>query len=56
MGLADPRTNLIINYLPQSFSDDDFYSLFGQIGPIATAKIARDIATGTRRNDTRAHH
>ena len=46
LGPDDPRTNLIVNYLPQSFSDEDFYSLFGQIGPIANAKIARDVSTG----------
>jgi hypothetical protein len=50
VGVDDPRTNLIVNYLPQSFSDEEFYSLFGQIGPIVNAKIARDIATGKMEN------
>lgn len=40
------RTNLIINYLPQSFSDAEFKSLFLSIGPIKSCKIIRNKATG----------
>ncbi|XP_069119441.1 ELAV-like protein 1 [Argopecten irradians] len=38
-------TNLIINYLPQTLTDDEFTSMFLSIGPIKSAKIVRDKAT-----------
>lgn len=41
----DSSTNLIINYLPQTLSDDEFRSLFLSIGPITSSKIVRDKAT-----------
>lgn len=40
------KTNLIINYLPQSFTDEELYSMFISIGPMKSAKIARDHKTG----------
>lgn len=40
------RTKLIVNYLPQSMSDAEFMSLFVPVGPVATAKVARDLKTG----------
>ncbi|KAK0063450.1 ELAV-like protein 2 [Biomphalaria pfeifferi] len=39
-------TNLIINYLPQTLSDDEFRSMFLSVGPIKSSKIVRDKATG----------
>lgn len=39
-------TNLIINYLPQILSDEEFRSIFNSIGPIKSAKIIRDKVTG----------
>lgn len=39
-------TNLIINYLPQTLSDDEYRSMFLTIGPIKSAKIIRDKSTG----------
>lgn len=40
------KTNLIINYLPQSYSDADFKVLFQRIGPTKSCKICRHKATG----------
>lgn len=45
MGDESP-TNLIINYLPQTLTDDEYRSMFLSIGPIKSAKIIRDRATG----------
>ncbi|PVD22449.1 hypothetical protein C0Q70_18263 [Pomacea canaliculata] len=39
-------TNLIINYLPQTLTDEEYRSMFLSIGPIKSAKIIRDKATG----------
>lgn len=39
------ESKLIINYLPQSLSDDEFHSMFLSIGPIKSSKIVRDKAT-----------
>jgi len=45
MGDESP-TNLIINYLPQTLTDEEYRSMFLSIGPIKSAKIIRDKATG----------
>lgn len=42
----DTRTNLIINYLPQTFTDNEFRSLFQTIGVLKSCKIVRHKATG----------
>ena len=39
------QTNLIINYLPQTLTDEEFLSMFQSIGPIKSCKIIRDRAT-----------
>ena len=39
-------TNLIINYLPQTLTDEEFHSMFLSIGPLKASKIVRDRATG----------
>jgi ELAV like protein 2/3/4 len=41
------RTNIIINYLPQSMTQDDVYSLFSTIGEIENCKLIRDKVSGT---------
>ena len=41
------KTNLIVNYLPQSMSQDDIRSLFSSIGDIESCKLIRDKSTGT---------
>jgi ELAV like protein 2/3/4 len=38
-------TNLIVNYLPQTLTDDEFYALFAAIGPVKNSKIIRDKMT-----------
>ncbi|KFM62965.1 ELAV-like protein 2, partial [Stegodyphus mimosarum] len=40
------KTNLIINYLPQMLTDNEFKNLFQSIGPIKAAKIVRHKSTG----------
>jgi len=41
------RTNLIVNYLPQTMSQDDIRSLFSSMGEIENCKLIRDKTTGT---------
>uniref|UniRef100_A0A8B9PQQ3 RRM domain-containing protein n=1 Tax=Apteryx owenii TaxID=8824 RepID=A0A8B9PQQ3_APTOW len=43
------KTNLIVNYLPQNMSQEEFKSLFGSIGDIESCKLVRDKITGGRR-------
>ena len=40
------RTNLIINYLPQTLTDTEFNQLFATLGPLQSARILRDKRTG----------
>ncbi|KAH9361221.1 hypothetical protein HPB48_001579 [Haemaphysalis longicornis] len=40
------KTNLIINYLPQCVTDQEFRRIFTSIGPITTHKTVRHKATG----------
>lgn len=40
------KTNLIVNYLPQSLTDEEFKSMFSSIGPLNSYKVVRDRATG----------
>lgn len=43
LGMEDrSRTNLIINYLPQSFDQVDLQRLFERLGPIRQCKLIRD--------------
>ena len=41
------RTNLIINYLPQTMTQDEIKDLFGSVGAIESCKLVRDKTTGT---------
>lgn len=43
----DSKTNLIVNYLPQNMTQEEFKSLFGSIGEIESCKLVRDKITGT---------
>lgn len=43
--LNHSATNLIVNYIPTTLSDDDFIKLFSSIGPIRSCKIVRDKST-----------
>uniref|UniRef100_A0A3Q2D645 ELAV-like protein n=1 Tax=Cyprinodon variegatus TaxID=28743 RepID=A0A3Q2D645_CYPVA len=42
----DSRTNLIVNYLPQSMSQDELRSLFSSVGEVESAKLIRDKSAG----------
>ena len=42
----DCRTNLIINYLPQTMTQDDIRSLFSSIGELDGCKLIRDKTNG----------
>lgn len=44
----DSKTNLIVNYLPQNMTQEEFRSLFGSIGEIESCKLVRDKITGTK--------
>ncbi len=43
------RTNLIINYLPQTMTQDEIKDLFGSIGAIESCKLVRDKTTGSKK-------
>ena len=43
---CDSKTNLIINYLPQTMTQDDIRSLFTSIGELESCKLIRDKTTG----------
>ena len=45
-GEEEVRTALIVNYLPQSMSESELFSLFITLGPIRSHTIARDHRTG----------
>ncbi|KAH9382274.1 hypothetical protein HPB48_013543 [Haemaphysalis longicornis] len=45
-GGSQGKTNLIINYLPQCLTNDEFCSIFASIGPIRSWKIVRQKGTG----------
>ena len=40
------KTNLIVNYLPQNVTDDEFRMLFQKFGNVTASKVVRDRATG----------
>lgn len=42
----DARTNLIVNYLPQTMSQDELRSLFSSVGDVESAKLIRDKVAG----------
>ncbi|XP_054652026.1 ELAV-like protein 1 isoform X1 [Dunckerocampus dactyliophorus] len=42
----DAKTNLIVNYLPQSMSQEDLRNLFGTVGEVESAKLIRDKVGG----------
>ncbi|CAD5212782.1 unnamed protein product [Bursaphelenchus okinawaensis] len=44
--IIESKTNLIINYLPQTMSQDEVRSLFASMGPIESCKLVRDKTTG----------
>ncbi|XP_053990723.1 ELAV-like protein 3 isoform X6 [Hylaeus anthracinus] len=42
----ESKTNLIVNYLPQSMTQDEIRSLFASIGEVESCKLIRDKLTG----------
>ncbi|KAL0112681.1 hypothetical protein PUN28_012151 [Cardiocondyla obscurior] len=42
----EPKTNLIINYLPQNMNEKELYSLFVTIGPVESCRVMKDYKTG----------
>ncbi|XP_070492416.1 ELAV-like protein 3 isoform X3 [Chironomus tepperi] len=45
-GSDDARTNLIVNYLPQTMTQEEIRSLFSSIGELESCKLIRDKMTG----------
>lgn len=39
---GDDRTNLIINYLPQSMTEKELFSMFVTIGPVESCRVMKD--------------
>ncbi|XP_061593511.1 ELAV-like protein 1 isoform X2 [Cololabis saira] len=50
----DTRTNLIVNYLPQSMSQDELRSLFSSVGDVESAKLIRDKVAAGGLSDARS--
>lgn len=44
--LEDSKTNLIVNYLPQTMTQEEIRSLFSSIGDVESCKLIRDKVTG----------
>lgn len=42
----ESKTNLIVNYLPQTMSQEEIRSLFSSIGEVESCKLIRDKVTG----------
>lgn len=42
----ESKTNLIVNYLPQTMTQEEIRSLFGSIGEVESCKLIRDKVTG----------
>lgn len=47
-GQDDAKTNLIVNYLPQTMTQEEVKSLFSSIGDVESCKLIRDKVTGKR--------
>jgi len=45
-GGEDSKTNLIVNYLPQTMTQEEIRSLFSSIGEVESCKLIRDKVTG----------
>jgi protein sex-lethal len=41
------KTNLIVNYLPQSMTEKDLYAMFMSIGPIESCRVMKDFKVST---------
>lgn len=45
-GNDESKTNLIVNYLPQTMTQEEIRSLFSSIGELESCKLIRDKMTG----------
>lgn len=45
-GQDESKTNLIVNYLPQTMTQEEIRSLFASIGTVESCKLIRDKVTG----------
>lgn len=45
-GQDESKTNLIVNYLPQTMTQEEIRSLFSSIGDVESCKLIRDKLTG----------
>ena len=45
MNASESKTNLIVNYLPQTMVSDEFRALFQSIGAVESFKLVRDKTT-----------
>jgi ELAV like protein 2/3/4 len=45
-GSEDSKTNLIVNYLPQTMTQEEIRSLFSSVGEVESCKLIRDKVTG----------
>lgn len=46
----ESKTNLIVNYLPQTMTQEEIRSLFSSIGELESCKLIRDKMTGKENN------
>ena len=53
-GQEESKTNLIVNYLPQTMTQEEIRSLFSSIGEVESCKLIRDKVTG-RNHDQPKH-
>jgi len=51
----DNQTNLIVNYLPQTMSQDDLRTLFSSLGELDSCKLIRDKSSGRSRQRWQYH-
>lgn len=49
-GQDESKTNLIVNYLPQTMTQEEIRSLFSSIGDVESCKLIRDKVTGNYQN------
>jgi len=52
---GDRKTNLIVNYLPQTMTQEEIRSLFSSIGEVESCKLIRDKVTGLADHHLRAN-
>lgn len=51
--VVESKTNLIVNYLPQTMTQEEFRSLFSSMGEVESCKLVRDKATGKKNKNCR---